>query len=123
VLEEAEFPAALAVELGLDRRRARILGECRQHRAGQLQPGIGRALQAGDDAETLGVALVALEIGALGNGQGVAIEQSGTVEPFADGVFPCVTEGRIADVVRQAGSGDDGAEIGRIPRSADRGGR
>ena len=96
-------------------RRPGIFGEGGQHRAGQLQTaGIGRALQAGNDAEALRVALVALEIGALRSGEIMAFEQAGNAEPFADRILAGMAERRIADVVRQAGGGDDGAEIARF---------
>ena len=44
----------------------------------------------------------------------MAVEQPGIPEPFADGVLSGVAEGWIADIVGQAGGGDDGAEIGGL---------
>ena len=85
-----------------------------KHGAGQLQTGVGRILQAGDDAEALGIALVALEIGPLRWREGMAFEQPGIAEPFADGILAGMTERRIADIVRQAGSGNDCPEIARL---------
>ena len=77
VLEKTEFVAALALQFHIQLRRAGIFGECRQHRAGQLQPTrIGRALQPADNAETLGIAFVALKISALGRRECVAFKQA-----------------------------------------------
>ena len=95
-------------------RGARVLGKRRQHRAGQLQPRVGRILQPGEDAEALGVAFVTLEIGALRRGEGMTVEQAGIAEPLADGILAGMAEGRIADVVRQAGRRDDRPEIARF---------
>jgi len=115
LLEEAEFLAALAAEFVIDMRWARVFGEGCQYRAGQLQTArVGRALQAADDTEALRIALVTLEIGPLCRGESMALEQAGIAEPLADGILAGMAEGRIADVVRQAGGGDDGAEIARF---------
>lgn len=92
-------------------RRTGIFGKGGEHRAGQLQTGIGRILQPGDDAESLGIAFVAFEIGTLGRREGVAFEQPGSAEPFADGILAGVPERRVADVVSQAGRCDNCPEI------------
>ena len=112
LLEEAELLAAFSGQFPVDRRRPRILGKGRQHGTGELQAAaIGRVLQPADDAEALRVALVALEVGPLGRREGMAFKQAGITEPLADRIFAGMAEGRIADVVRQAGGGNDGAEI------------
>ena len=115
LLEEAEFLATLAVEFASELRRTRILGEGRQHRTGQLQTTrIGRTLQPADDAETLRIAFIALEIGLLGRREIVPLKQAGGAEPLADGILAGMAEWRVADIVRQAGCGDDGTEIARF---------
>jgi hypothetical protein len=53
----------------------------------------------------------------------MAFEQPGIAEPFADGILAGMAEGRIADVVGQAGGGDDRPEIARTRRSSIHGGR
>jgi hypothetical protein len=79
-----------------------------------LQAGIGRILQAGNDAKALGIAFVTLKIGSLGRRKRMAIQHPGSTEPLADSILTSMTEGRIADIVGQTGRGDDGAEITRF---------
>ena len=51
------------------------------------------------------------EIGPLRRVEWVAVEQAGVAEPLADRILTSMAEGRIADVVRQAGGGDDRPKI------------
>ncbi|MDT4847913.1 hypothetical protein FQZ97_819900 [compost metagenome] len=68
--------------------------------------------QLGQYPQTLGVALEAEEVGALGLAHGVQPAPcGGLLEPVADGVFAGVAERRVADVVGQAGGLDDDAEV------------
>ena len=115
---EAEFFEGNAGRWGSRQRRgAGVFGEGAQGGVGQLHAAwIVGALQPGDDAKSLGVALETQEILPL---RVVQLFQhrpagGGGGEPQPDGVFAGVAERWIADVVRQTGGGDHRAEILRI---------
>ena len=94
-----------------------VFGEGAQRGAGQLHPaGIVRALQSGDDAKALGVALEAQKILALRFAQLFQYRPTGggCGEPEPDGVLTGVAERRVADVVGQTGGGHHRAEILRV---------
>jgi len=93
-----------------------ILGKSAQRGAGEAQAGIVRHLQAGDQAETLRVALKAGQVFLLALAQlraGVLPHLRG-FEPNPDGILAGMSERRISQVVGQGRRGNDGAEIRRV---------
>ena len=115
-LEEAEFLRARAfvdARLFGHERLDGIFRERAERGAGQAQAGIVRHLQTRDQPEALRVALEAREVLLLVLFQHRAgiLRDLGVFEPHADGVLAGVAERRIAEIVRERGGGDDGAEI------------
>src|SRR5690606_31902365 len=92
-----------------------IFHEGGQRRAGQPQAaGIAPVLQPCHDAEALRIALEMQEVAALPLAQ--AGDQRGAwagAEEMLDGRLAEMAEGRIADVMPDAGRGDDMTELGR----------
>ena len=82
---------------------------------GEAEVGGLGVVGAGGEAEGLGVSFEDFEVVAQGRGEGAGVwaEDFGGVhfDPFADGVFAGVSEGRVADVVGEAGCLDDGEEV------------
>ena len=115
LLKEAEFLATDAIQLSIEVRWARIFGKGGENGATELQTaGIGRALQPADNAKSLRIAFVALEVGFLDRREIMPFKQAGMAKPFANGIFAGMAERWIADVVSQAGGGNDSPEITRL---------
>ena len=68
--------------------------------------------QLGQDAKALGIALEIEKVGALGIAHRIEpAAPGGLLEPMADGVFAGMAEGRVADVMGQAGRLHDHAQV------------
>jgi len=71
--------------------------------------------QLGQHPEALGVAFEIEEVIALGHAHVVQpAAPGGLLEPMADGVFAGVPEGRVADVMGQAGRLHHHAQVARV---------
>ena len=115
-LEEAEFLGARAFmnpRLVRDQRLDGILGKSPERRARQPQPGVVRHLQTRNQSEALRIALEPRQVFLLvllQHGAGV-LRDLGILKPDADGVLARMAKRGIAQIVRQGGRGNDGAEI------------
>ncbi|MFC2302205.1 MAG: hypothetical protein ACFNLE_00005, partial [Rothia aeria] len=75
---------------------------------------VGVHFEAGEDAQAVGVAFVGLHVGAFGGAEVLQVNGVfGAAEPVAQGVFAGVAEGRVTEVVGEAGDLDDRADVAR----------